>query len=100
MEQPAYVVIDGTLVESTDAIVKHWHKSYIRLCDLEQQGLMSYRIGKDLGVDPNVVLQSSHGRRSIDTLKLYDPSKANWECPSTGVSSGLRYPFLLRRSQM
>lgn len=41
---------------------------------------LNSRIGKELGIDPNVVLQSSHGRRSIDTLKLYDPSKANWEC--------------------
>lgn len=36
------------------------------------------RIAKDLGVDPAVILQSSHGRRSIDTLALYDRSKANW----------------------
>ena len=38
------------------------------------------RMGKELGVDPNVILATSHGRRSIDTLQLYDPSKANWEC--------------------
>ena len=25
-------------------------------------------------------IETSHGRRSIDTLQLYDPSKANWEC--------------------
>ncbi|KAF6221009.1 hypothetical protein HO133_002690 [Letharia lupina] len=54
--------MDGTIVDSTDAIVKHWHK-----------------IGKELGVDPAMILQSSHGRRSIDTFQLYDPSKANWE---------------------
>ncbi|KAL4905900.1 hypothetical protein BDW74DRAFT_177598 [Aspergillus multicolor] len=53
---------DGTIVDSTDAIVKHWHK-----------------IGAELGVDPKTILETSHGRRSIDTLKLYDPSKANWE---------------------
>ncbi|KKA24014.1 2-deoxyglucose-6-phosphate phosphatase [Rasamsonia emersonii CBS 393.64] len=29
--------------------------------------------------DPKVILATSHGRRSIDTLKLYDPSKANWD---------------------
>ena len=39
-----------------------------------------FRIGRELGVDPTVILQSSHGRRSIDTIQLYDPSKANWEC--------------------
>ncbi|KAL2055963.1 hypothetical protein ABVK25_003605 [Lepraria finkii] len=54
--------MDGTIVDSTDAIVKHWHK-----------------IGKELGIDPEVVLQTSHGRRSIDLFQLYDPSKANWE---------------------
>ena len=52
---------DGTIVDSTDAIVKHWHK-----------------VGTELGVDPNVILATSHGRRSIDVLKHYDPSKANW----------------------
>jgi hypothetical protein len=33
-----------------------------------------------MGVDPNVILATSHGRRSIDVLKIYDVSKANWEC--------------------
>ena len=37
-------------------------------------------IGNEIGVDPNVILQTSHGRRSIDILKDIDPSKANWEC--------------------
>ncbi|KAL5341837.1 HAD-like domain-containing protein [Aspergillus crustosus] len=53
---------DGTIVDSTAAIVKHWHK-----------------IGAELGVDPATILATSHGRRSIDTLQLYDPAKANWE---------------------
>ncbi|KAI4238699.1 MAG: hypothetical protein LQ349_000916 [Xanthoria aureola] len=54
--------MDGTIVNSTDAITKHWHK-----------------IGKELGVDPAVILETSHGRRSIDTLALYDQGKANWD---------------------
>ncbi|KAF2460924.1 HAD-like domain-containing protein [Lineolata rhizophorae] len=54
--------MDGTVIDSTDAIVKHWHK-----------------IGKELGVDPNVILATSHGRRSIDVLELYDPKLANTE---------------------
>lgn len=41
------------------------------------------RLGKELGVDPKVILATSHGRRSIDTIKLYDPSRANWECEFT-----------------
>ncbi|KAL8771181.1 MAG: hypothetical protein Q9209_003352 [Squamulea sp. 1 TL-2023] len=54
--------MDGTIVDSTAAITKHWHK-----------------IGKELGVDPLVILKTSHGRRSIETLAFYDPSKANWD---------------------
>ncbi|KAL8672895.1 MAG: hypothetical protein Q9168_002649 [Polycauliona sp. 1 TL-2023] len=54
--------MDGTIVDSTEAIVKHWHK-----------------IGKELGVDPAVIMETSHGRRSIETLALYDQSKANWD---------------------
>lgn len=29
-----------------------------------------------------MILQTSHGRRSIDVLKDLDASKANWECKS------------------
>jgi glycerol 3-phosphatase-1 len=39
-----------------------------------------YRIGDEIGVDPKVILQTSHGRRSIDMLKILAPEKANWEC--------------------
>ncbi|KAI1610046.1 glycerol 3-phosphatase 1 [Exophiala viscosa] len=53
---------DGTIIDSTEAIVKHWHKE-----------------AESMGVDPNVILATSHGRRSIDTFKIHDPSKANWE---------------------
>lgn len=37
-------------------------------------------VAAEIGVDPNVILASSHGRRSIDVLKMYDPSRANWDC--------------------
>ncbi|KAJ5893979.1 glycerol-3-phosphate phosphatase (GppA) [Penicillium taxi] len=53
---------DGTIVDSTDAIVKHWHQ-----------------IGEEMGVDPKTILATSHGRRSIDVMQLYDKTKANWE---------------------
>lgn len=66
--------IIGTIIDSTDAIVKHWHL-----------------LGKEMGVDPNVILASSHGRRSIDVLKLYDESKANWNCKPAILLSG-NYP--------
>ena len=45
-------------------------------------------------MDPAVILASSHGRRSIDVLKIYDPSKANYQCEYTchdGGGSG--FPF-------
>ncbi|RYP18882.1 hypothetical protein DL765_003670 [Monosporascus sp. GIB2] len=54
--------MDGTIIDSTAAVVKHWHA-----------------IGKEIGTDPEVILQTSHGRRSIDMLKLLCPEKANWE---------------------
>lgn len=38
------------------------------------------RLANELGVDPNEILATSHGRRSIDVLKMYDERKANWEC--------------------
>lgn len=43
----------------------------------------SSRIGREIGVDPEVILATSHGRRSIDVLKIYEPKKANWECTSS-----------------
>ncbi|OTB05511.1 hypothetical protein M426DRAFT_10554 [Hypoxylon sp. CI-4A] len=54
--------MDGTIIDSTAAVVKHWHT-----------------VGKEIGVDPEVILQTSHGRRSIDMLKVLSPEKANWE---------------------
>lgn len=44
------------------------------------QPLIKLRIGKEIGVDPNVILETSHGRRSIDVLQIISPEKANWEC--------------------
>lgn len=55
--------MDGTIIDSTNAIIKHWHQ-----------------IGKEIGVDPEVILATSHGRRSIDVLEILEPKLANWEC--------------------
>ena len=38
------------------------------------------RVGKEIGVDPTVILATSHGRRSIDVLQIYAPELANWAC--------------------
>ncbi|KAG9248355.1 glycerol-3-phosphate phosphatase-like protein [Calycina marina] len=53
--------MDGTIIDSTSAVEKHWGT-----------------IGAELGVDPKVILQTSHGRRSIDVLRILSPEKANW----------------------
>lgn len=45
------------------------------------------RISKELRIDPDVILATSHGRRSVDVLEVLDPSKANWECKSTSPSA-------------
>ncbi|KAL1306919.1 hypothetical protein AAFC00_005562 [Neodothiora populina] len=62
--------MDGTIIDSTAAIVKLWEQ-----------------IGRDIGVDHNVILATSHGRRSIDVLGILDPSRANWEyvCAAEGA---------------
>ena len=71
----------GTIIDSTEAIVKHWHK-YPASWPVHHATMTNLltRLGNEMGVDPNVILETSHGRRSIEVLKLYDESKANWEC--------------------
>ncbi|KAK0392717.1 hypothetical protein NLU13_2212 [Sarocladium strictum] len=54
--------MDGTIIDSTPAIIKHWHT-----------------IGKEIGVEPEVILETSHGRRSMDVLRILCPEKANWD---------------------
>ncbi|PHH82679.1 hypothetical protein CDD83_3193 [Cordyceps sp. RAO-2017] len=57
--------LDGTLVDSTAAIVKHWHS-----------------VGEQIGVPAQTILETSHGRRSIDVFQAVAPDKATWECAS------------------
>ncbi|KAF2018777.1 HAD-like protein [Aaosphaeria arxii CBS 175.79] len=54
--------MDGTIIDSTEAVVKNWQK-----------------IGREIGVDADVILATSHGRRSIDVLAMYEPKLANWD---------------------
>lgn len=54
--------MDGTLIDSTNAIIAHWT-----------------RFGQEHGLDPLLILATSHGRRSIDVMKIYTPEKATWE---------------------
>ncbi|KAK6193485.1 hypothetical protein LQW54_012423 [Pestalotiopsis sp. IQ-011] len=54
--------LDGTLIDSTNAVTKHWNS-----------------VGAEIGVDPALILYTAHGRRTIDTLKVFCPEKANWK---------------------
>ena len=54
--------MDGTIIDSTPAVVKYW---------------MS--IGEELGIPGEKILETSHGRRSIDILADIAPDRANWD---------------------
>ncbi|KAK0633495.1 HAD-like domain-containing protein [Immersiella caudata] len=54
--------MDGTIIDSTAAVEKHWEA-----------------VGNEIGVSHQVILQTSHGRRSIDILRILCPEKATWE---------------------
>lgn len=54
--------MDGTSIDSTPAIVAHWRQ-----------------LGKEIGVDGDYILETSHGRRSVDVLAIHAPHLANWE---------------------
>ena len=53
--------MDGTLIDSTAAITHHWHA-----------------LGILIGVPGPTILETSHGRRTIDVLALLAPQYANW----------------------
>ncbi|KAI7153659.1 HAD-like protein [Hortaea werneckii] len=61
--------MDGTIFDSTPAIVKYW-----------------MNMGKEIGVPGEKILETSHGRRSIDMLAILAPEKANWDfvCEAEG----------------
>ncbi|KAM0425831.1 hypothetical protein ACHAPT_009082, partial [Fusarium lateritium] len=56
------VDLDGTLIDSTESVVKHWAD-----------------VGEKINVDPRVILETSHGRRSLDVLQAVAPEFANWD---------------------
>ncbi|KAK2674411.1 Haloacid dehalogenase-like hydrolase [Fusarium oxysporum f. sp. vasinfectum] len=56
------VDLDGTLIDSTEAVVKHWAD-----------------VGKRINVNPRVILEMSHGRRSLDVLQVIAPDFATWD---------------------
>lgn len=55
--------MDGTLIDSTPAISRFWTA-----------------FAEETGISPETVMEASHGRRAIDTIGLFDESKANWDC--------------------
>lgn len=54
--------MDGTIIDSTAAIVQYWRQ-----------------LGRAIGVDGDTILQTSHGRRSVDVLALHAPHLATWD---------------------
>jgi len=54
--------MDGTIIDSTSAIIKFWRN-----------------FGKEIGVDGDYILQTSHGRRTFDVLKIHAPHLATWD---------------------
>jgi glycerol 3-phosphatase-1 len=50
------------------------------MCKTHTKSFCFNRIGKEIGVSPETILKTSHGRRSIDVLKILAPERANWEC--------------------
>ncbi|KAL1867771.1 hypothetical protein Plec18167_008517 [Paecilomyces lecythidis] len=69
---------DGTIIDSTEAIVENWR-----------------RVAKELNIDYQEIVSTSHGRRSIDVLRELDPSKANWDYVTAMES---RIPYLTETS--
>ncbi|KAI1931390.1 DL-glycerol-3-phosphatase [Ophidiomyces ophidiicola] len=75
---------DGTIVDSTagcycETLAKV-RDTFVLIVSSFSRGS---RLGLEIGVDPAVILATSHGRRSIDVLKIYAPEKASWEYVST-----------------
>ncbi|KAM0419057.1 hypothetical protein ACHAPT_011996 [Fusarium lateritium] len=54
--------MDGTIIDSTSAVVKNWMV-----------------IAEELGIESGAILKSSHGRRTIDVLEEIAPDKAELE---------------------
>ncbi|KAM6509454.1 DL-glycerol-3-phosphatase [Fusarium falciforme] len=54
--------MDGTIVDSTSAVIKNWKV-----------------IAEEIGVKADVILRSSHGRRTMDVFEEIAPDKADWE---------------------
>ncbi|KAH8150974.1 uncharacterized protein LAJ45_05157 [Morchella importuna] len=54
--------LDGTLIDSTNAVIAHWT-----------------RFGNEHSIDPALILATSHGRRTIDIVRQYKPELANEE---------------------
>jgi hypothetical protein len=84
--------MDGTLIDSTNAVVRHWQRfvnhAYSSASNVNEILTTMHRIGNEYGIDPNVILATSHGRRSIDVFQQIDPARATWDCMSS------RIPFI------
>jgi hypothetical protein len=79
--------MDGTLIDSTNAVVRHWQRfvnhAYSSASNVSEILTIMHRIGNEYGIDPNAILATSHGRRSIDVFQQIDPARATWDCMSS-----------------
>jgi hypothetical protein len=79
--------MDGTLIHSTNAIVKFWTR-YVPPCHVPRPPFTSETdkppssIGERYKIDPKTILATSHGRRSIDVFAEIDQANATWDCKS------------------
>ena len=82
--------MDGTLIDSTNAVVRHWQRfvnhAYSSASNVNEILTTVHRIGNEYGIDPNAILATSHGRRSIDVFQQIDPARATWDCVSSRPS--------------
>ncbi|KAI8344254.1 HAD-like domain-containing protein [Chlamydoabsidia padenii] len=54
--------LDGTMIDTTPLVIKHW-----------------YSFAEEHGLDPVKILETSHGRRTIETIGEWVPEKATPE---------------------
>jgi hypothetical protein len=99
--------MDGTLIDSTNAIVKFWARYFFfrhvnatvppPFFKLKTNKTPS--VGEKYNIDPRTILATSHGRRTIDVFKEIDPSNANWECKIPNSPSLKIYSLIMLRCQ-
>lgn len=83
--------------------MKFWHRSVENKSVSHGDGELIYchiaRFATEVGVPPDDILTTSHGRRTIDTISLFDKSKANWNCDLPTVALLIRFLLIPGQSK-